>query len=390
MKPLHLALTILFAGALLSLVVWLGRPQGSSPSNTPAPAAPTTPADPAAATEGLPIPEQGPYGKAVVDETTFDFGALEKGGKGSHVFTIRNEGPGPLRVLDGKTSCGQCTFGSVSPKNEDIPPGGTATVEIKWDIKSPSPSFRQTADVYTTDPENKKIVFSIQGRVDTVLRMVPDGTWAIGDLSDSQPTTIEGKLYSAIEDNVTIDRVEVSNPLITVTWEKSDPEGLGDRRARSGVLLKVTIAPGKTVGPFRETVKLFTPVRGGTEVEIGLSGNRPGPIEIKGRGFRSENNFATLGEFDAEKGQKAKLLMYVRNQEGELQAEQVETPESRVKVRVTPTGRSFGSARVYDVEIEVPPGPPAMRRHRESEPVVLKMNHPEITEFKMNVDYHAR
>lgn len=385
MKPLHLLLTMTFAVAALSVTVWLGQYRGKT--------TPTTPATPVAKSEeeeGLKIPESGPYGKAGVDETAHDFGAVEKGSKGSHVFIIRNEGEGPLRIQQGKTSCGQCTFGKVVPENEDIPPGGTAEVQINWEIKSPSPSFRQTADVYTTDPDNKKLVFAIHGRVDTVLRLVPEGTWSIGELSDSQPTVIEGILYSAIEDNVTIDRVESSSPLVTVTWDPAPPEKLGDRRAKSGVRMKVTVAPGKTIGPFRENVKLFTSVRGGTEVEFGLVGNRPGPIEIKGRGYKSETSFASLGEFDATRGNSMKLLMYVRNMDDTLHAEQQATPDGHVRVQVSNTPRTFGNAKVYELEVSVPPGPPAMRRHKDAEPVVLKLNHPEITELKMMVDYHAR
>jgi hypothetical protein len=384
MKPVNLVLTVAFAIAALSVTVWLGRYQGQVPVVNPAANVPTIDLG------ELPIPAQGPYGKAVASEMLFDFGMLERGDKGSHTFVIKNEGPGPLRVKRGMTSCGQCTFGTVVPEDEDIPPGKSAEVKIDWKIESPQNRFRQTADVYTTDPDNKKLVFSIVGHVDTPLHLVPDGTWSLGDLSETEPTTVEGFLYSTVTDEIVIDRVECANPLVKVTWEPAAASMLEEKKAKSGLTIKVAIAPGTTIGPLRESIKLHSPIRGGIEVGFSLVGKRPGPIEIKGRNFNAENNVVKLGEFPATEGATAKLSMYVRNCEEGFEAQHVAEENGRVKVRVTPTGKSFGKSKVFDVEVEVPPGASAVRRDRNAEPVVLKLNHPSITEFKMYVDYLAK
>lgn len=388
MKPVHLVLTITFAIAAMSVTAWLISFQGPVSTNQPEPPPPTV--DPDGPAAPFLIPATGPYGKAVTKETTFDFGVMEKGGKGTHTFVIINEGPGPLRVKQGMTSCGQCTFGAVSPENEDIPVGSSAEVQVNWEIKLPTSRFRQTADVHTTDPENKKLVFTIQGQVDSPLHLVPDGNWLMGDLSETEPSIVEGLLYSSVLEEVVIDRVEVSSPLVTVTWDKATASQLAEKKGKSGVKIKVAVAPAPTIGPMRETVKLHTAVRGGSVIEFGLSGRRPGPIEVKGRGFTGENNLLRLGEFPAAEGKKSKLQMYVRNQEGELEAEQIDSEKGRVQVRVASTGKTFGKSKVYEIEVEIPPGPPGSRMGKNAEPVLLKLNHPSATEFKIYVDYFAR
>jgi len=384
MKPVHLVLTVAFAIAALTVTVWIGKYQGKIAVVETKPAAKETESG------GLLIPAEGPYGKAVATETSFDFGVLERGDKGSHVFIIKNEGPGPLRVLEGKTSCGQCTFGSVVPKDEDIPPGGTAQVEIKWEIKTLSQRFRQTADVHTTDPNAPKLTFAIEGYVDSPVHLTPDGVWAFGDLSESTPTVADGLLFSTMLDDLKIEKAECSNPLVNVTWEPANPTLLSEKHGKIGYQVKVAISPGTAVGPLRETVKLHTSARGGTVIEFSLTANRPGPIEIKGRNFTQENNVVRLGEFPATDGVKAKLMMYIRNYDGDFTAEQVESADSRAIVRVAKTGKAFGKSRVYEVEVEVPAGQPLMRRDKNAEPVVLKLNHPAVTELKMYVDYFAR
>jgi len=386
MKPVYLVLSITLVLFALSVTAWIGRYRISAANPHPKPAVDTS---------ELPIPEKGPFGKAVATEKSFNFGVMEKGDKGSHTFVIKNEGPGPLRVKKGSTSCGQCTFGAVS-RDDDIPVGESVEVTVNWELKSDVPKFRQTADVYTTDPEHKKLIFAIEGIVDRPLRLVPEGAWAMGDLNEYEPTTAQGSLFSTLVDDIQIEKVECDNPLVKVTWERTSTEelalkkGAQQEKPKVALTVKVTVEPGSSVGPLRETIKLHTNVRGGTTVEISLTGKRPGPIEVKGRNFNTENNVIKLGEFPATEGKKAKLQMYVRNLEGELEAQQIETDDARVKVQVASTGRVFGKSKVYDIDVEVLPGVSVLRRDKAAEPVVLKLNHPAANEYKMYVDYFAR
>ena len=122
MKPAQLVLILTVITVALTMTVWFGRDQGRIDIVD------TKPKTPEVATSELPIPETGPFGKAVADELTYNFGSVEKGDQGSHVFVIKNEGEGPLRVKTGTTSCGQCTFAKTG--EDEIPPGKSAEVTI--------------------------------------------------------------------------------------------------------------------------------------------------------------------------------------------------------------------------------------------------------------------
>ena len=96
-----------------------------------------------------------------------------------------------------------------------------------------------------------------------------------------------------------------------------------------------------------------------------------------------------LGEFPADKGTRIKLNLYVRNLDGELEVQAIEQKHNSVKIQVPKTGRVLGKSKMYEVEIEVPPGPSVLRRGPDAEKVLLKLNHPEATEFMFYISYHA-
>ncbi len=384
MKPPAQLLTLLFVVVALGLTVWLGRYHGKIP------AMPTTVTKTKPLNETLPMPETGPYGKAVISNDTHDFGVLVLGDKGKHTFVIKNEGEGPLRVkTTGKTSCSQCTV--AKEVDETIPPGGSVDVEIKWEVKSLNDRFRQWAEIVTTDPDLKRIELTIEGLIDQPLRLAPEGTWSLGDLSQTEPTVVRGLLYSKMVDEIVIDKFECSNPNVSVTWEPVpvDRDDVKEKKAKVALSVAVTVAAGAPLGPFRETVKLFSPLLKENAMEFHLMGQRSGPIEVKGRGWSQENNAVILGEFPADKGAKIKLNFYVRNLDGELELQGIEQRHNSVKIQFPPTGRVLGKSKMYEVEIEVPPGPPIIRRGPDAEKIRLKLNHPEATEFIFYVSYHA-
>ena len=383
MKPPAQLLTLLFAVVALGLTVWLGRYHGKI-SVDPAPVKPKK-----VEVAELPIPEHGPYGKAVIAETTHDFGVLVLAAKGEHVFVIKNEGQGPLRVKTGGTSCSQCT---VTRKiDEEIPPGGSINVDITYEIKSPNDHFRQWAEVFTTDPDRKRIELVIEGTIDQTLRLAPEGVWSLGDLSPTEPTVVRGLLFSRMIDTVTLERFECSNHNVSVTWEPAalDLDEVKEKKAKAALTVTVTVAAGAPLGPFRETVRLISADPGQSEIELRLAGQRSGPIEFGGRGWNPENNAVVLGEIQADKGARVRLNLYVRNLDGELEVQAIEQKYNSVKIQIPATGRVLGKSKMYEVEIEVPPGPSVLRRGADAEKVRLKLNHPDATEFVFYVSYHS-
>jgi hypothetical protein len=395
MKPVHLVLTVFFAIVVFGGLAWLGSTQikpATKDKTDPVPvlSAPEKSPEYKELEAPLPLPEKGPYGKAVVVDTAYDFGTMEMGEKNSHVFEIKNEGEGPLRVKHGLTSCGQCTFGKVTPENEDIPPGGTATVEVNWEIKFPNTRFRQTADVHTTDPNNRKLQFAIMGQVDQPLHMVPSEDWPAGELSPTETSSVSGILYTTLLDKLEIEKYESSSDLVTVTWVDMTENDLVDKKGKLGKKIKVSIAPGSVLGPMRESIKLhLTTNRGSSVIDFTVSGKRLGPIQITGAGYLPGPNLVKIGEFEAAKGAKKNFQMHVREFDGDLEAAQVDPEKSRAKVTVVPSGKVLGKTKIYNLTVEVPAGNAEARLDKNAEPVVLKLNHPSVTEFKLYIDYRA-
>jgi hypothetical protein len=82
--------------------------------------------------------------------------------------------------------------------------------------------------------------------------------------------------------------------------------------------------------------------------------------------------------------------VYVRNLEGDLELQEVHSEGVECRATLSPTGQAFGGSKIYDLKIEIPPGPPAVHHGREPHPIVLKLNHPAVSEFKMSLDYLAK
>jgi Protein of unknown function (DUF1573) len=383
MKPVAVLLTIVFAVVALSITVWLGRYQGAI-------AIPQLASQPDAASPSeLEIPANGPFGKAVTDTMQFNFGTVSLGTKGEHTFVIKNEGKGPLQVKPGKTSCSQCTHGGVS-REDAIPPGETVEVTIKWEIKAPSEKFRQWAEIHTTDPDNRRIQFTIEGQVDRPLRLTPEEVWSVGDLKQNEPTEVKGALYSMMLDEVKIDRFECTNPKVSVKWDLASPELLAEHKAKSGLQITVSVPADAPLGPLRESVTLFTTLdKRESKLSFGLTGQKSGPIELKGPRWNPDSNFLAFGEFPASEGMKGKLFLYVRDMDEELVLEGVEQKFNTAKITCSPVGKVIGKSKMYILEVEIPPGSPVKHRLEDSEQIRLKLNHPSAKEFRFYISYHA-
>ena len=89
----------------------------------------------------------GPH--VVIDETSFDFGSMERGLSRTQAFKLRNTGGKPLTIDRGNVSCGQCIT-NVHISNPSIEPGESADVVLTFRTTTMGP-FRHSADVYTND-----------------------------------------------------------------------------------------------------------------------------------------------------------------------------------------------------------------------------------------------
>ena len=78
--------------------------------------------------------------KIEFDQTTIDYGTIEKGANGVRVFKFKNTGDAPLIINNVRSSCG-CTI-PKKPK-DPIMPGKTGEIEVKYDTKRVAPIRKQ-------------------------------------------------------------------------------------------------------------------------------------------------------------------------------------------------------------------------------------------------------
>ncbi len=98
--------------------------------------------------------------KIAFEETTIDYGEIEKGADGVRTFKFTNTGDAPLVIEDIKSTCG-CTI----PKKPAGPimPGASDIIEVKYDTNRVGP-IRRSISVYSNADE-PIITLNIRGTV---------------------------------------------------------------------------------------------------------------------------------------------------------------------------------------------------------------------------------
>ena len=389
MKVSTVVVALVLAGALLTGVVWLGQSGNSAlpviGGETPA----TKPADDPS--EPLPIAATGPYPKVVVDEEEHDFGIMAVDEERRYKFVVRNEGEAPLKLKKGESTC-KCTLSELA--QQEIPPGGSAEIELAWTPKSSDAEFRQTAFVWTNDPEQKQIKLSVHGRVVQLVELRP-GIWELGTISEGIPSSVSGTIHSSAVEDLELTSIETSSPLITATHTKlseSDLQEL-DPDAKAGYRLEVTVVPEMPIGSIKETVTLHVEADGSKTFPIEVRGTRSGPLrflKMPGYEWYPESLAMSFGRFRASEGRKGNVLLIVHAMEGKaFEFTDVQVDPEFLKVSLQPNvPGDTGERQAYTVSIEVPAGSPPMSRVRkQSGKIRVQTNHPEAPEIRMHAEF---
>jgi hypothetical protein len=113
--------------------------------------------------------DQPPSAAAV--EPEFEFQPVVEGEKVSHDFLIRNTGTGVLKIKNVKLGCDCTTAGDYA---REIPPGGEAGIPIKVNTDNyGGTKFQQEILVFTNDPKNEMLTFTIVGDVERFVTIDP-------------------------------------------------------------------------------------------------------------------------------------------------------------------------------------------------------------------------
>lgn len=377
MKTSGIVATILLGIVALGLTVWIGRYQAQ-----PEALIPQTPTKPAAEL-GPKVSETGPHPKAVVESMEHNFGLMAIGQKGEHRFTIKNEGEAELKMEKGESTC-QCTLGELGD-GDTIPPGESRTVTLKWEIKVLVETFRHSAKIRTNDPENRVLEFVVTGKVDQRYNISPATTWEVGELSQTDPTTVKGYVFSRAVEKFALNLARTSNEKVTVNIEPMSAEDMTEKGAKSGYEVRAIIAPSPPIGTYAESITLATDDDTIKELEIKLQGQHVGPIEFLGPAYRKESSQVSFGEFKASEGKEVTLSLFVRNFEADLELQGVTPASDRVQFELVKDDKLTGKTRRYRLKIKVLPG--ALLDVISAPPMKfeLKFNHPEAPSVVLNL-----
>jgi hypothetical protein len=379
---------VVLAAAAVAGTYWIARSDTASPGD---PGKSTTALD---AVSEEPTPSKtGPHPKVVLPETTYAFGAMRVGETRRHVFVVRNEGQAPLRLGKPVTTC-QCTISQAA--KSQIPPGGEGTITLEWKPVIAIPEFDKGAMIRTNDPEMPEITLRVVGVADIPVRVEPEGSWQVGEIAGDTPSDSLGLVFSRLNDDLKIESITSSNPLLTAQTEPL-PDDLRQRlQAKSGYKVRTKVAAGIPIGKFVETLTFHTnsPEKEFQTLKVEVTGTRHGPIQIlptPGTRWSADAMAVDLGRFPSSAGTSGALSLFVAGlpQGQDLRFETIKSDVPYLKAELKKDeGFKSPNRQRYVLTFTVPPNsPPATHRSTDAAHVDVTTNHPDAKEMKFRVSF---
>lgn len=329
--------------------------------------------------------------KAVTESTLHDFGIKPRFTKGSHTFEIHNEGDAPLELEQGPSSC-SCTL--LGLEQSTIPPGGSASIELDWDLKFKSGPFLQNAVVYTNDPDRKEIAFEVKGLIETRLGLTDDNV-TFTALSSDGPQMKEVLLYSKTWQDLKDVQYEIKAdiPGMKVDFLPTTDEERKSVKARSARKVRIEVPSelesGYHVGQVEITAKPSqsesseAPSTEDSEQSLGETVSLNVSFNVKSPGAKFFSTLIdgygviTLGRIDSAKGSELlKINFRVDRLTPAWSVSSVETYPEFVKASVISLDEEIG---LYQLQIQIPPGAKPGNYYSEyAGGVRIKSDHPQL------------
>lgn len=341
------------------------------------------------ATAAVEPPSKPP--KVVVDELEHDFGFLDASDEGRHVFLVRNEGSGPLRLQRGGTSC-KCTMSHLP--EESIPPGGAAEVALSTKYTATKDGvFRHTATILTNDPERESVTFTVRGVYRAFLVASParvDFPSAGRDETPAGPLLAEVTVYSQAYEQ--FDVSSVSSTLDGASWvvEPLATDVLAPLEAKSGYRIAVTLPADLPDGGFSHMLHVSATPSG--------EGHKPKtlaiPLQRESKGIQLFGPDLVLGKLlrlgTVAQGvsRRAILTLRVGIEPRELTIRDITVEPDFVQVRIAPLNPDAPHLGLYRVEVEVPDDSP-MCNHLgvEAGRIRVETDHPRMPEMTLGLEF---
>ncbi|MBP9837875.1 MAG: DUF1573 domain-containing protein [Proteobacteria bacterium] len=181
--------------------------------------------------EGLvPVPQ------IEVSSTVYNFGKVKEGSVVEHKFKIENNGAADLKIEKVHSSCG-CTAAVLD--SEVIKPSDKTDLKVTFDTAGFQGNKIKTVRIYTNDPKQSSVIFSLQGKVESdfelSLSKVSFGEVFKGQVKELRFKVNSNSGYKILEANTRSQYLDVTlnptnNSLVNVKLRDSIPIGLFHER----------------------------------------------------------------------------------------------------------------------------------------------------------------
>lgn len=329
------------------------------------------------------ISEEGPHPKAVIEKMVHNFGTMAMGQSGSYDFVIKNEGDAPLKLAKGEVQC-KCTVSGL--KDDEIPPGGEASIHLEWTPQSVG-EFGQGAIIWTNDPGNVILEIRVEGNMVAAFHVNPENGWVLGTIPSGKPTTFHGELATSLHESFEITSVETSTDNLTLKIEPMAAFELDQRDFKAGYHLIGEYNPTKETGAIRESVTVNTSLENHAKFVFNVTGNRTGPLKIIGQGWTAGRQRLDLGRIESAKGKIHRITFMIEPSEKPLEVTDIQVQPEFLNVKLQAEKNPENAKRHrHTLIVEVPPDSPKGRWSSEKPgKIVITTNHPQAKEIPLNL-----
>ena len=335
--------------------------------------------------------EVGPWPKAVAKSVDYDFGRMQVKTQLDHTFTIRNDGEATLNLKAGQSTC-KCTAFTLSKTS--VEPGDFAELFIHWEGKFNDERFSHGGPVYTDDPDMPEIRFVVHGAVDDPVKVLPEGLWDAGTVTDSAAGTFKAIICSKVFDDFKITEIKSNSPYIETSVEPLTDKVRLEVDALAGFFVNVKVLPDMPPGLLEEKLEITLDCLKDSPVIVDVTAQKNGAITVLNSPdalWVASSSGIKLGQFSAAKGRNATLMLMVQTKgmTEPLQISDVEASPGFLKASLEFDSHASHEMDRYKLLLSVPPGIPPRTSRDGSNPGTLKLqlNHPSGQVLQLKVAF---
>jgi len=210
-----------------------------------------------------------PAGRIAFDETGFNFGVMDQQTEATHVFTIRNTGAGPLRILQVFPGC---SCAATELDSSDIPPGGSARLQVTFYSGNFNGPVFKVMTVHSSDPARPMTTIELRADVQPVFIFTP-AVLDFGQVERGQAVTREVTVGDAKGRPFAIKSIASSLTNLTAAAAPFGRDG-------STYRLRVALAPQSRTGPLVGYVEVTTDRQVAGKPMLLVIGTVVGPVRV--------------------------------------------------------------------------------------------------------------